>query len=164
MKVEVSIYASSLKNVAGTFKGTSDPFAVVTQVAATTGTKPKVLGKTEIVKNSLSPKWAKVFYVDCELGTPMRLAVNIFDEVKKGENKGMGSAVFDVGECLGARGNTKAKKLRQGGSLFCSVRKSEGSGVLRLKMVSNEQVFLNRLVVFFAHCSCVLSNLSRVAV
>lgn len=33
----------------------------------------------------------------------------------------MGSANFEVGEILGARGNTKAKVLRQGGTLYCSV-------------------------------------------
>ena len=46
----------------------------------------------------------------------------------------MGSAVFDIAEVLGARGNTKAKKLRKGGTLFCAVRKAQGSGMLRLKM------------------------------
>ena len=29
----------------------------------------------------------------------------------KGKNIGMGSAVFDVAECLGAKGNTQAKTL-----------------------------------------------------
>jgi hypothetical protein len=33
----------------------------------------------------------------------------------------MGSAVFEIGDVLGARGNTKAKKLRQGGTLFARV-------------------------------------------
>jgi hypothetical protein len=48
MKLEISLHASQLKNVAGAFKGTSDPFAVVTQIATTPGTAPKVLGKTEV--------------------------------------------------------------------------------------------------------------------
>ena len=48
MKVELSIHASKLKNVAGAFKGTSDPFAVVTHVATMSGTKPEVIGKTEV--------------------------------------------------------------------------------------------------------------------
>jgi hypothetical protein len=134
MKVEISLHASKLKNVAGAFKGTSDPFAVVTQVATVAGEKPKVLGKTEVVENTLNPQWVKVFYIDYELGTPVKVAVNIFDEVKKGDNKSMGSAVFDIGECLGARGNTKAKKLAKGGTVFCAVRKSMGSGLLRLKL------------------------------
>jgi len=114
MKVELSLHALKLKNVAGAFKGTSDPFAVVTQLSTAAGQKPKVLGKTEVVKNSLNPQWVKVFVLDYELGTPCRVAVNLFDEVRKGDNKSMGSCVFDVGELLGARGNTKAKKLQHG--------------------------------------------------
>ena len=45
----------------------------------------------------MSPDWVKVFAVDYELGTPVKVAVQIFDEVRKGDNKSMGSAVFDVG-------------------------------------------------------------------
>lgn len=48
MKVELSLHALKLKNVAGTFKGTSDPFAVVTLMGCEPGAKPKVLGKTEV--------------------------------------------------------------------------------------------------------------------
>ena len=45
----------------------------------------------------------------------------------------MGSAIFDIGECLGARGNVKAKKLRKGGTVFLSARKAQGSGMMRLQ-------------------------------
>lgn len=55
MKLEISVHALKLKNVAGAFKGTSDPFAILTQVATTPGAQPKVLGKTEIIKNNLNP-------------------------------------------------------------------------------------------------------------
>lgn len=48
MKLELSIHASNLKNVAGLGKGTSDPFAVVTHIASTTASKPAVVGKTEV--------------------------------------------------------------------------------------------------------------------
>jgi hypothetical protein len=48
MKLEISLHASKLKDVAGTFGGLSDPFAVVTHVATTPGTAPEVLGKTEV--------------------------------------------------------------------------------------------------------------------
>jgi hypothetical protein len=48
MKVELSLHAAGLKNVAGAFKGTSDPFAVVTQIATSQGSTPIVLGKTEV--------------------------------------------------------------------------------------------------------------------
>ena len=134
MKLELSLHALKLKNVAGVGKGTSDPFAVVTKLATQQGQKPIVLGKTEVVKNSLSPHWVKTFEVDYELGTPTKVAINLFDEVRKGDNKNMGSAVFEIGEVLGARGSTKAKKLKKSGTIFITVRKSTGSGTLRLAL------------------------------
>ncbi|KAL7568730.1 hypothetical protein ACA910_021723 [Epithemia clementina (nom. ined.)] len=134
MKLELSLHASKLKNVAGAFKGTSDPFAVVTQISTTKGSKPKVLGKTEVCKNTLNPQWVKIFEIDHELGSPFKLAVSIYDEVTKGDNKFMASAVFDIDELLGARGNTKAKQLKSQGTLFATVRKARGSGLLRMNL------------------------------
>jgi Ca2+-dependent lipid-binding protein len=116
MKLELSLHASNLKNVAGAFKGTSDPFSVVTKIATQKGTKAEVLGKTEIIKNSLNPQWVKVFVFDYELGKTTKVAVTVFDEVQKKDNKPMGSAVFDIGELLGARGNTKARRIKGGGT------------------------------------------------
>jgi flavin-binding protein dodecin len=135
MKLELSIHAINLKNVAGAFKGTSDPFAVVTVLATQPGSTPNALGKTEVIQNTLNPKWVKVFELDYELGIPQKIAINIFDEVTKGTNKAMGSAVFDVAEVLGSRGNTKAKKLASSsGTIFANVRKSTGSGTLRFQV------------------------------
>ena len=105
------------------------------------------------VENTLNPEFIKVFIFDYEFGTPMRLVVSLFDEVKKGDNKSMGSAVFDVGELLGARGCTKAKRLKNGGTLFAHVRKSTGSGMLRLKLkgvnLKNTEGFLRKSDPFF---------------
>jgi hypothetical protein len=135
MKLELSIHAVKLRNVAGLFQGTSDPFAVVTKLASTTGSKPVILGQTEVLYNTLEKtEWVKVFHLDYELGTPTRIAVQVFDAVSKGTDKPMGMAVFDIGELLGSRGNTKAKRLSQGGAVFAHVRKSLGSGLLRLKV------------------------------
>lgn len=47
-RVRLELYASKLKNVAGFGKGTSDPFAVVTQLSSDPREAPKVLGKTEV--------------------------------------------------------------------------------------------------------------------
>lgn len=91
----------------GAFKGTSDPFAVVTQLSTKPGERPVVLGRSEVVKNSLSPEWVKVYHLEYSMGTTCKVAVNIFDEVRKSNNIGMGSAVFDVAAVLGAYGNTK---------------------------------------------------------
>jgi hypothetical protein len=150
-------------------------------VATQQGEKPKVLGKTgklfgrkqepvrpctdnttyflllvflEVIKNSLSPQWVKTFILDYELGSPVKVAVNVFDEERKGDHIAMGAAVFDIGECLGARGNTKAKKLSKGGgTLFVSVTKSEGSGMIRIKLkgskLKNVEGFLSKSDPFF---------------
>eukprot|EP00547_Thalassionema_nitzschioides_P002057 CAMPEP_0194209022 /NCGR_PEP_ID=MMETSP0156-20130528/7294_1 /TAXON_ID=33649 /ORGANISM="Thalassionema nitzschioides, Strain L26-B" /LENGTH=570 /DNA_ID=CAMNT_0038936107 /DNA_START=4374 /DNA_END=6083 /DNA_ORIENTATION=+ len=153
MKLEISLHASKLENVAGAFKGTSDPYAVVTQIATTPGTAPVVLGKTEVMKNSLSPNWVKVFEVDYELGTPMKIAIQIYDEVRKGDNKSMGSSTFEIGNVLGARGNCKARKLKKGGTLFCHVAKAKGSGHLRLGLsatkLKNTEGFMRKSDPFF---------------
>ena len=45
-KLSLSLKAKDLKNVAGTFKGTSDPYATVT-VFSYRSHNPVVLGKTE---------------------------------------------------------------------------------------------------------------------
>ena len=47
-KVCISLYAAKLRNVAGAFHGTSDPYAVVTILAGGPMEKPVVLGKTEV--------------------------------------------------------------------------------------------------------------------
>ena len=116
MKVELSVHATKLKSVAGAFKGTSDPFVIVTQIATTPGAKATVLGKSEVIKNNLNPNFVKVFVLDYELGNTCKVAVTLFDEVRKGENKSMGSCIFDVAELLGARGNTLGKKVKGGGT------------------------------------------------
>jgi hypothetical protein len=135
MKIQVSLKATKLKNVAGAFKGKSDPFAVVTLLGANRGDKPKIIGKTEVIKNTLEPDWVATFRVDYELGKPANLLVKIFDKVSKGDNIPMGSAVFDVGNVMGAKGNSKGKKMNGGrGTIFCKVQKAEDSGTLRLKM------------------------------
>lgn len=105
------------------------------------------------IKNTLDPEWTTVFIIDYELGTPSKIAVTLFDEVRKGDNKSMGAAVFDLGELLGARGGTKAKKLRGGGVLHAHVRKSKGSGILRLQLqgqkLKNTEGFLRKSDPFF---------------
>jgi Ca2+-dependent lipid-binding protein len=156
MKVELTLHCSKLKNVAGLGKGTSDPYAVVTLVATHAGDKPTVLGKTEVIKNSLSPNWVKAFPIEYNLGTPSKVVVQIYDEVRKGENKAMGSATFDIGEVLGARGNVKAKTLKKGGTVFAHIAKSKGSGVLRLRMkgikLKNTEGFMRKSDPFFEIC------------
>jgi hypothetical protein len=105
------------------------------------------------IKNTLDPEWTTIFIVEYELGTPCQIAVTLFDEVRKGDNKSMGAAVFDLGELLGSRGGCKAKKLRGGGVLHAHIRKSRGSGALRLQLqgqkLKNTEGFLRKSDPFF---------------
>lgn len=155
MKLNLSLKATKLKNVAGTFKGTSDPFAVVTLLANNREAKPRILGKTEVIKNSLDPDWVTTFTIDYELGQPVNVLVKVFDEVRKGENKSMGSAVFDIGAILGSKGSTKAKRMQDGkGTLFARVEEVKGDGrKLKLKMsglkLKNLDGFFNKSDPFY---------------
>jgi Copine/C2 domain len=80
--------------------------------------------------------------LDYEISQNTRINVGVWDEVRrkgntsKNLNKPMGSALFEVGEVLGARGNTKAKKLRNGGTLFARITTAPTAdlGTLHLKM------------------------------
>lgn len=77
------------------------------------------------VKNSLSPAWTTTFLTSYTFGQETKFNVGIFDDVgRKKKPKSMGSALFEIGEILGARGNIKAKKLKNGGTLFVRVTKA----------------------------------------
>jgi hypothetical protein len=136
-RVNIKLYASRLKNVAGAFHGTSDPYAVVTLLAGSLKEEPRVLGKTEVIQSSLSPDWITQFTIDYKFGKETRITIAIFDDGRKtGKPKSMGSAQFELGEILGSRGNVKAKILKTGGTLFCRVTKvaDEDYGVLKLQL------------------------------
>jgi hypothetical protein len=154
--VKISIRATKLPNVAGAFKGTSDPFAVVTLMPNDRNSKIKILGKTEVIKNTLDPDWTKTFFLEYQLGTPVSILIKIYDEIRKNDNKDMGSGVFELGAILGAKGNTKAKKMKRGGTLFVKAQKSVGSdkgGILRLKMngisLTNTEGFMKKSDPFY---------------
>jgi len=151
MKVELSLHATGLKDVAFGPKVKADPFAVVTKLSSTSADKPVVLGKTEVIENTVNPEWVKVFVVEYELGEPTKLVVSIYHG--KESSKSMGSAVFDLGDILGARGQTKAKRLKQGGTLFAHCRPSVGQGLLRFQLgatkLQNTEGFMRKSDPFF---------------
>ena len=60
--------------------------------------------------------------------------IQIFHESNKDDSIAMGNASFEIGSILGTRGNTKAKLLKNGGTVFVRVEKALGSGSLLLKM------------------------------
>ncbi|CAJ1940148.1 unnamed protein product [Cylindrotheca closterium] len=116
MKVEISLFATKLKNVAGFGKGTSDPYAVVTLGESN-------LGKTEPYKNSLNPMWTTRFVTEYTRELELTLSVDIFDEINKGKkDKPMGSATFELGDVLQSSGHIKSAPLKPGGELYVRVQ------------------------------------------
>lgn len=86
------------------------------------------------IKNNLNPAWTETFEATYEFGKESKINVGIFDEVRKsGKAISMGSATFDIGEILAARGSIKAKKLRNGGTVFVRVTRAAASngGIVR---------------------------------
>jgi len=78
--------------------------------------------------------------------------VDIYDEVRKGDNISMGSVMFDLGDVLCARGNIRAKPLRSGGTLVCRVVKAiQGTVRLRLqgRKLKNVEGMLGKSDPFF---------------
>ena len=66
----------------------------------------------------------------------------------------MGSAIFEIGSIIGAKGNTKAKKMKKGkGTIYVRVEKVKGSGSLRLKMsgikLKNVEGFMKKSDPFY---------------
>ena len=75
--------------------------------------------------------------IDYEIGKLTRINVGIYDEIRKAKlNKPMGSATLEIGEILGSRGNLKAKKLNNGGTLFCRITAAPptSAGILHLSL------------------------------
>ena len=109
------------------------------------------------IKNNLSPDWAKTFIMDFELGTPLHFTVSIFDQVKNGESKLMGTTAFEANAILGSKGNTKAKALpKDGGTLYVRLDKYVASGTLHFKCsgakLTNVEGMFSKSDPFFEFC------------
>jgi len=122
--------------------GVSDPFAVVTLLAASSGGgAPRVLGRTEVVYDSLSPDWVKTFAFEYDLGRQQHIVVTLYDEKKEGverldKHKKMGQVKFEIGEILGTRGNIRSASMEKGGVVYASAEKRvlKDAGTLSLKL------------------------------
>jgi len=155
--VNISLTASNLKNVAGLFKGTSDPYAAV-YIIEDDGVNDmheefigKEIGQTEVIKNCLSPNWCESFVVEYQLGANSHIIVKIFDEInKEDEDKEMGMAKFEnIDTIIGMKGHTKGTKLSAGGTLYIRIEKVNRPSSLLLKMsgkgLKKKQKFMRRL-------------------
>ena len=145
IRVRLELHASKLKGYAF---GKTAPFAVVTLLSSDPRDAPVILGRTKNLPGTLSPRWIEAFHIDYEIGQETRVNIGIYDELskKEGSNTPMGSAVFEIGDVLGARGNTKAKNLRQGGTLFARVTEAKATtgGNLILQLQGNALVNTER--------------------
>ena len=125
----------------------------MTQLATCPDDIPKIIGRTEEVEDSLNPKWVHLFRFEYKLGTPIQIHVEIWDKIKKGNYKTMGSCFFDVGMVLGCPGSTRAKRLEKGGVVVARIRKGTSSGELRLKLkgckLKNVEGFLQKSDPFY---------------
>mmetsp|Transcript_68023 Transcript_68023/g.100953 ORF Transcript_68023/g.100953 Transcript_68023/m.100953 type:complete len:587 (+) Transcript_68023:90-1850(+) len=132
MKCKLYLHAKNLPNVAGLFKGKSDPYAVVKVVKKN---QPAIeVGVTEVIKNTLDPRWIHPFIFEHELGTPMFLSIAVMDKIPKETDKPMGSAMLDVDSILGAKGNIKAKKMKGGGIIYAKVTPHTGMGDFNVQL------------------------------
>ena len=96
-KLQLTLYATGLKNVAGVLKGTSDPYAEVKLLVSGSDEEPgKLLGRTEVIKNALSPKWTTSFIFDHSFGKEACIKVSVVDKVRKGGGIPMGCEYFYV--------------------------------------------------------------------
>ena len=80
------------------------------------------------IPNSLDPAWTHVFETEYKFGQETKFTVGILDDVgTSGKEKSMGSAVFEVGEVLAARGSGMARQLKDGGTIHVRVTRATGS-------------------------------------
>lgn len=89
-----------------------------------------VLGRTEIVQNDCHPQWTQTIILEYEYGSQFYFYVNVFEHTKsrkKSDPKSLGMVLFEVGDILGTRQATKAKRLRRGnGCVFCHLEPVKG--------------------------------------
>mmetsp|Transcript_2523 Transcript_2523/g.5329 ORF Transcript_2523/g.5329 Transcript_2523/m.5329 type:complete len:328 (+) Transcript_2523:49-1032(+) len=137
-RIQVSVRAKDLKNAASRFKK-SDPYAVLTITGGPYDGRR--LGRTETIRNNLSPDWCKIFIVDFWApGTYCPITIGIFDDNgdkntdpmqarsdRPGEaDVGMGEATCDLHEMIDSPGNERSVDLPHEGRIFMHAVDSVG--------------------------------------
>jgi hypothetical protein len=135
-KLQLSIWAENL-TVGSADSGITDssilpdPFAVVTILHKEKDAWPTVLDQTEVMYQTSSPDWTKLFPMEYTLGKPLHICVSIYNANVSGARGGagkanvprfMGSAVFEMGTLLGcSNGGMQARQVRGGGIVVAHV-------------------------------------------
>jgi len=107
---QLSLHAKDLEDKQ--LFGKSDPFAIIRIVRG--DEDPEELGRTEVIRNTLDPRWLKTFIIEYDEEVPTAITVTIYDKEEDPEKK-MGSALFDIGAIV-EDGGVKGKRLRPGGT------------------------------------------------
>mmetsp|Transcript_37387 Transcript_37387/g.73315 ORF Transcript_37387/g.73315 Transcript_37387/m.73315 type:complete len:1124 (+) Transcript_37387:73-3444(+) len=154
IKTQLSLQALRLKNVSGFLK-ISDPYAVVSKFhPQKQGEKPQKLGRTEVIKNDLSPKWSSVISLDWNFGEDFFIRVDVYDKMKKSEDRFMGYCEFNFSTILRSEGSMELKKVQDGkGRILAHVEKFKETGdELSLQLSANNLRLIDRgaeILVFF---------------
>lgn len=94
----------------------SDPYAVVT---ITGGPKEgTVVGTTETIKNTLSPTWTKVMFVDIDPGLFMPFRISVYDHNENRDDMLMAGANFEMTEVFQSPGNSQYEFVTNGGARY----------------------------------------------
>jgi len=115
MRYQIQLSAKGLKNIAGAFKGISDPYCIVT-LAST----DEEIGKTESVKNCLDPTWAEICVLehpDDEANSNIFIEVRIFDDNRNKEDKLMAKAMVNLKDAIDGPEQSFEADLEDGGIL-----------------------------------------------
>ena len=127
--VRLTLRAVDLPNIAGVFN-VSDPYA---SVSLKVDGEDEVLdlGRTEVLRNTLSPDWTSTFTFSFKLGKPASIMVKVFDKDTKGdEDKYICGTMFSVSSVLAKCGNTLGKKMKGGGTLIATIEKEDSEAFL----------------------------------
>ena len=145
-RIQLSVRADGLKNVAsklklGKLSRVSDPYALL---SVTGGPNDGMrLGRTETLRNNLSPDWCRIFITDCWTpGMYFPITISIYDDngpkdsnhmatpsasmqqsaaVRPGSSDvGMGEATFELFDVLSSPGNERSVEIQSyGGKILC---------------------------------------------
>lgn len=144
-RIQLSVRADGLKNVAsklklGKLSRVSDPYALL---SVTGGPNDGMrLGRTETLRNNLSPDWCRIFIIDCWTpGMYFPITISLYDDNGSKDNDhlatpsasmqqsapvrpgptdiGMGEATFELFDVLSSPGNERSVEIQSyGGRIF----------------------------------------------
>eukprot|EP00934_Nitzschia_sp_Nitz4_P007358 Nitzschia sp. Nitz4//scaffold168_size48592//3321//5255//NITZ4_007044-RA/size48592-snap-gene-0.5-mRNA-1//-1//CDS//3329538303//7348//frame0 len=128
------IHAANLPRV-GVRKTLPTTYAIVTSVAGRVSpgrdsfsghqdgyllTEPKKIGMTEVVHKNSNPQFTVTVPVKYEYGAERYFMIQIYRVVGANKNdEPIGTSVCEIGDILGSKSRIKAKRLPNGGVVFC---------------------------------------------